>query len=67
MDTVIQERRSDFVCGLLVGVEPANSLLMLDIFRDAGWRLYQARDRRRAFEHLERRPVHVVVANAHTP
>lgn len=67
MDTVIQERRSDFVCALLVGAEPASRLAMLDIFRNAGWRLYQARDRKRAFEHLESRPVQVVLANAHIP
>jgi DNA-binding response OmpR family regulator len=38
---------------------------MLDVFREAGWRLYQARDRKRALQHLERQPVHVVVTNAH--
>ena len=64
---MIQERRNYFTCGLLVGAERESRLVMLDVFRDAGWRLYQARDRKRALEYLERQPVQVVVTNAESP
>jgi DNA-binding response OmpR family regulator len=64
---VIQERRSDFTCALLVGAEPVSRLVVLDVFRDAGWRLYLARDRKRALEYLEKQPVQVVVTNAEVP
>ena len=55
---------NDFLSTLLVGPDPESRLVMLEIFRRAGWRLHEARDRKRALAFLERNPVHVVVANA---
>ena len=50
------------VAALLVGQYPDDRLLMHDIFRQFGWHLFEARNRRRAIECLERNPVQVVIA-----
>ena len=47
---------------LWVGEYENDRLLLHDVFRVAGWRLFEARDRRRGIECLQRNPVHVVIA-----
>jgi len=64
---VSQERRNDFLCALLVGAAPESRQVALDVFRAAGWRLYQARDRKSALECLDRHSIHVVLVNADCP
>jgi DNA-binding response OmpR family regulator len=49
------------VCALAVGDYENDRLLLHEVFRKAGWRLFEARDRRSALRCLERRPVHVVL------
>ena len=66
-ETVIQERRRDLIHALIVGADEENRRVVLDVFRDAGWHLYQAGDRKRALDCLQRRSVQVVVTNAHIP
>lgn len=58
------ENRSDFLSALLVGADPESRFVMLDVFRRAGWRLHQARNRKGALECLDSHPVQVVVASA---
>jgi DNA-binding response OmpR family regulator len=41
--------------------------LLQMIFRDLGWRLFEANDRRRAMQCLERNPVDVVIAECDLP
>ena len=60
-----QATQSEFVSALLVGATPQSRLIVLDVFRQAGWRLYEARNRKGALGCLERHPVQVVVTNAH--
>jgi len=55
------------VCALLIGDYPRSRLLVHEIFLNAGWRLYEARDRKRALECLERRQVQVVIASRDMP
>ena len=62
-----QEIRPDFICALLVGAEPESRLVMRDVFRDAGWRLYHASDRKQALGCLEQKLVQVVLTNADLP
>jgi len=50
------------VCALLVGDYDSDRLLVHDVFRNFGWRLFEARDRRSALRCLDRNPVHVIVA-----
>lgn len=55
------------VSALLVGEYANDRLLLHDIFRLHGWRLFEARDRRRALECLGKNPVHVVIAESEMP
>jgi DNA-binding response OmpR family regulator len=55
------------VTALAVGEFSQDRLLLHDIFRSLGWRLFEASDRRRALHCLERQPVQVVVAEADLP
>jgi DNA-binding response OmpR family regulator len=55
------------VTALAVGEFAEDRLLLHDIFRDLGWRLLEASDRRRAMQCLERNPVHVVLAESDLP
>jgi DNA-binding response OmpR family regulator len=55
------------VSALAVGEFDQDRRLLHDIFRDLGWRLFEARDRRRAMQYLERNPVHVVLAESDLP
>jgi DNA-binding NtrC family response regulator len=52
------------VCALLVGDEHDDARLLLhEVFRDAGWLLFEARDRRKALECIDRHSVQVVIAS----
>jgi DNA-binding response OmpR family regulator len=55
------------VSALLVGEFSTDRLLVHDIFRLRGWRLFEARDRRRALECLGKNPVQVVIAESELP
>ena len=55
------------VSALLVGEYKSDRLLAQEIFRLAGWRLFEARNRRSAMECLERNPVQVVLAQSDLP
>lgn len=55
------------VSALLVGAYEKDRLLVHDIFRKYGWRLFEARDRRKAMQFLERNPVQVVIAETDVP
>jgi DNA-binding response OmpR family regulator len=59
--------REDSVCALLVGEYDDNRLLIHQVFRDFGWRLYEARDWKKALEHLNHDAVHVVITRSHCP
>lgn len=50
------------VSALLVGEYGPDRLLLHDVFRAHGWRLLEARDRRRAMRLLACHPVQVVIA-----
>jgi DNA-binding response OmpR family regulator len=55
------------VSALLVGEYSAERQLLHDVFRNCGWRLFEAADRRRALESLERNPVQVVITESDLP
>lgn len=55
------------VSALLIGDYEIDRLLLHDIFRSQGWRLFEARDRRRALECLGKHPVQVVIAESEIP
>jgi DNA-binding response OmpR family regulator len=59
--------REQFVSALLVGTYEKDRLLIHDIFQRLGWRLFEARDRKRAMHCLERNPVQVVIAEVDVP
>lgn len=52
---------------LLVGEFSGERLLVHEIFQKCGWRLFEAPDRRRAMQSLERNPVQVVIAESDLP
>jgi len=58
----MKESREEDVSALLLGAFEKDRLLVHDVFRKPGWRLFEARDRRRAVHCLERNPVQVVLA-----
>jgi len=51
------------VCALLVGEHEQARVLLHEIFREAGWTLLEAPDRRRAAECMDRHAVQVVIAS----
>jgi DNA-binding response OmpR family regulator len=55
------------VSALLVGEYETDRLLVHEIFRLHGWRLFEARDRRHALECLAKNPVQVVIAESELP
>lgn len=61
--------RANPVSALLVGEYryEKDRLLVADVFRRFGWRLFEARDRRRAMQCLKRYQVQVVIAESNTP
>jgi two-component system, response regulator, stage 0 sporulation protein F len=52
---------------LLVGEYKGDRLLVQEVFRKFGWKLFEARDRRKAMECLDSNPVHVVIAESDLP
>jgi PleD family two-component response regulator len=52
---------------LLAGKYDSDRLLVHDIFRTRGWRLFEAQDRRRALDCLGKHPVQVVIAQSDIP
>ena len=62
----VKDRESD-VCALLVGEYEADRFLVHEVFKKHGWRLLEARDRKRAMQCLERNPVKVVIAKTDVP
>jgi DNA-binding response OmpR family regulator len=58
----MSENREVAVSALAVGEYEADRLLLQEIFRRSGWRLFEAPDRRRALECLARNPVQVVIS-----
>lgn len=52
-----------FVSALMVGEYETERILVHDVFRKLSWRLFEARDRRRALDCLDRHPVQVVLAD----
>jgi DNA-binding response OmpR family regulator len=52
---------------LLVGEYKGDRLLVKQVFRKFGWKLFEARDRRKAMECLDRNRVHVVIAESDLP
>jgi len=67
MTAVVRENSENFVCALLTGASPQNRLVIWDVFRRAGWRLYEARSRKQALACLARFPLQVVIASCDTP
>jgi DNA-binding response OmpR family regulator len=56
-----------FVSALFVGGYADERPLMQQVFREYGWRLFEAPDRRRATQCLRRHPVQVVIAKSDMP
>jgi DNA-binding response OmpR family regulator len=52
------------VSALLVGEFKTDRLLVHDVFKQSGWRLFEASDRRHAMQCLDRHPVQVVIAES---
>jgi len=55
------------VSALLVGEYENDRFLVHEVFQKFGWRLFEARDRKRAMQCLERNPVQVVIAKTDVP
>lgn len=55
------------VSALLIGEYATERLLVYEIFRKCGWRLFEAKDRKQALQSLERNPVQVVIAESDLP
>lgn len=60
-------KQEGFVSALMVGEDDSDRMLVHDLFRKLGWRLFEACDRRRAMDYLNRHPVQVVLADSGTP
>ena len=63
----MSEGSSLSICALLVGEYEDDRLLVQDLFREAGWCLLEASDPGRAWAHLDRNRIHVVIANCDPP
>jgi DNA-binding response OmpR family regulator len=57
----------NILSALLVGEYKGDRLLVHQVFHKLGWRLFEARDRRKAMECLDQNPVHVVIAESDVP
>jgi DNA-binding response OmpR family regulator len=57
----------DSVCALLLGEHDEGQLLIQQVFQDAGWRLLEAGDRKKARQHLDHDAIHVVIARSEAP
>jgi DNA-binding response OmpR family regulator len=58
---------SCFVSALFVGGTEDERSLVREVFRECGWRLFEAPDRQGATRCLRRHPVHVVIAKSDLP
>jgi len=58
--------REHCVAALLVGEIGSDRLFLHGVFRDAGWRLWEAPNRQRAMDCLTKRPVQVVISGTET-
>jgi DNA-binding response OmpR family regulator len=63
----MKAKTDESVSALAVGEFEQDRPLLQDIFGKLGWRLFEARDRRRAMQCLERNPVQVVLAESDLP
>jgi DNA-binding response OmpR family regulator len=61
------KNQSRTVSALAVGAFEQDRPLLQEIFHTLGWTLFEARDRRRAMQHLERHQVEVVLAESDLP
>jgi DNA-binding response OmpR family regulator len=59
--------RNSPVSALLAGAFGDDRLFVQDVFRQSGWRLFEASDRQRATRCLRRHRVQVVIACSETP
>ena len=59
--------RESGVSALLVGEYETDRILMRELFREFGWRLFEANDRRHAMDCLNRNSVHVVITESDLP
>lgn len=55
------------ISALLVGIGAGERQLLRDTFQRCGWRLFEACDRGRGLQSLERNPVQVVIAESDLP
>lgn len=55
------------VSALLVGEYATERVMVYEIFRKCGWRLFEASDRRGALQLLQQTPVRVVIAKSDLP
>jgi DNA-binding NtrC family response regulator len=60
-------QRENPVSALLIGEFQKDRLLLHEVFRALGWRLFEARGRRKAMQCLERNAVQVVLAESDLP
>lgn len=61
-----KDREND-VCALLVGEYDTDRFVIQEVFERFSWKLFEARDRRRAMHCLENNPVKVVIAKSDVP
>jgi len=61
------KKNDNSLCALLLGAFEKDRPLLTEIFRRAGWRLLEARNRRRALHCLQKNPVQVVIAESDLP
>jgi response regulator RpfG family c-di-GMP phosphodiesterase len=61
------EKQENPLCVLAIGEFAADRLLLHDVCRSSAWQLIEARDRRHAMKVLDRKPVHVVIAETDLP
>jgi DNA-binding response OmpR family regulator len=62
-----QPKSENIVSALLVGDYHQDRPLVHEVFRKLEWKLFEARDRRRALRCLDKNPVHVVLAESNLP
>jgi DNA-binding response OmpR family regulator len=56
-----------FLSALMVGEFETDRLLVYEVFRERGWRLFEACNRKKAMSYLEQHRVQVVVADCGVP
>jgi DNA-binding response OmpR family regulator len=61
------KKQDHAVNALAIGAFENDRSLLYTVFRDAGWRLFEAHDRRRALQYLDRNPIDVVIAESDFP